>query len=470
MPEWTYALTRHHGDGTESVLEWNAPLHDVTITTALSSVPVLTATVPIGELAVADDGMALYLPWSTVIYACRGEEVVCGAIITDMDATSGIAAITAFGFAGYPNGLPHTGSYSVIERDALSIYRDMWAHVQGQAGGNLGLSITGLTKCGVLLGEPEVKAYKQAKIDGKWQDMRKPAVAKQVLPEVSGQLAADMTASSTSLRIKDVSKGNWTKRPTPFTVRIGSERVTLSSRSGSTFAISQRGVGSTKPVRHYKGTTVQGAGTETKTIPKVDAKPWKATWHSTPDISRELARLVETAGVEYVERHRLGPDGTRPFLHELYVARRIGVRRNELRFVVGENVAENPDLEWEGEDYANEVIVLGAGEGTKTLRATSATRPSRLRRAVTIIDKSLLRRADAERASRAELSWRSGSPNITELLVADHPNAPAAAYDVGDEIYVATNNETSRIGMWVRILSIQIEPGLPRQTLTVRRA
>ena len=67
-------------------------------------------------------------------------------------------------------------------------------------------------------------------------------------------------------------------------------------------------------------------------------------------------------------------------MHRIRVADRIGARRTDLRFAVGENVVEATPFLIDGDWVANEVIGVGAGEGKQALRESAAVRDGRLRR------------------------------------------------------------------------------------------
>lgn len=137
----------------------------------------------------------------------------------------------------------------------------------------------------------------------------------------------------------------------------------------------------------------------------------------------------------------------------------LGRRLDDLRFVIGENVAEIPAVDFEGDDYADEVMVLGAGEGRKMIRATAVKPSGRLRRVAVVADKSQRSAASATSAASAEVAYRVGLPDVSDIAVRDHPHAPIGSWTVGDEIFLEGEaGWAGDIGLWVRIIEYSISP------------
>ena len=206
--------------------------------------------------------------------------------------------------------------------------------------------------------------------------------------------------------------------------------------------------------------------TPSTTAQKVD--PYVLAWYQTHDLAKEFDDMAALAPFEWTVQHRWSGD---TIVHELqYGYPRLGRRRTDLRFVVGENVTAHPAINRQGNDYASNVIVLGAGEGRAMMRdeQTTATRP-RLGRDKVIIDKSITTPNAARTRATAELKARTGTPDVTELTVTDHPHAKLGSYQVGDDIYLETApGWTNTLGVWLRVLSITIQPETGNTTLAVR--
>jgi hypothetical protein len=129
-----------------------------------------------------------------------------------------------------------------------------------------------------------------------------------------------------------------------------------------------------------------------------------------------------------------------------------------------------PQLDYDGEAYASEVMVLGAGTGVSMVRGDAHRTTNRLRRVAVVEDKTITTAERAAAIAQAEVAQRSGEVDINELVVWDHPHAPIGSYTVGDEILVSTREGwTSRISLWCRVLSITISPESGTTSLRVVR-
>lgn len=200
-----------------------------------------------------------------------------------------------------------------------------------------------------------------------------------------------------------------------------------------------------------------------------EAGPYVLAWYKTDDLGKELDDLAVETPFDYLLETRWKT--ATELTHNLRLGHpRIGSRRNELRFMVGENIVDEPTQTFAGEEYASEVLVLGAGEGRDMIRGTARKSGGRLRRVRTITDKSITSRARADRVAADELKRGLGEADITQVTVAEHPNAPLTAFDVGDEINLQwPSGWTPRGDLWVRVLSIEYQPDLDQAVLSVAR-
>lgn len=362
---WRYLAYRLNGDGTETPLNPNVPLTDVTFTKDLSGPSGMDATLkPEYAGMTASDGSPLFVTWGTAIYAEKDGEIRRGYILYDVDDDGPELGLAFVGWAGYPKDQPFHSEYTGIAADPLDIVRLLWKHLQDKPGGNTGLVL-------------------------------------------------DDTKS---------------------TIRVGKALP---------------------------------AGTTTSQ----EEGPFVLGWWETKDIGGIIDQLAADTPFDYREEHEW--DGEK-VAHRLRIGfPTIGQRRTDLRFVVGENLQVNPAIQYRGEEYATAIILLGAGEGRLMCRGLSVDEgppAGRLRRVLTLEDKSLTDNVTADRAATRERNRRRGDPDFTSLIVNDHPNAPLGSYDVGDEIQVLTaGGWHDQLDLWVRILSIQTDPELMKETLTVTR-
>lgn len=183
------------------------------------------------------------------------------------------------------------------------------------------------------------------------------------------------------------------------------------------------------------------------------------SWDTTHDMGDLMDDLAAWTPFDYRERHVFNGDGVDHFLD--FGCPRVGSRREDLRFVVGENIMLMPDSVDDGEDYASEVLVLGAGEGSKMKRIVES-RPgeTRLRRPVVVSDRSLRSVATCTTRAKKELYLRRGLPEIAQVQLVEHANAWISSVEVGDQILVQTGPEgwQGDQAYWARVTSLTIRP------------
>lgn len=199
-----------------------------------------------------------------------------------------------------------------------------------------------------------------------------------------------------------------------------------------------------------------------------EAGPYKLNYWGTADVGKEFADLIERAGATYLERHYWDGETIRHRLQIDCPGR--AVRRDDLRFVVGENVIVPPKLSLPGTGYASEVLVLGAGEGRDARYASSGpVNTGGLYRAAVYSDKSITSNTKAQSIARAQAKKLSGDlEQITELLVLDHPNADLRSILPGDVIRVSGDTEWIELDTYARVTDISFNPATPHEgSLTI---
>lgn len=200
-----------------------------------------------------------------------------------------------------------------------------------------------------------------------------------------------------------------------------------------------------------------------------EAGPYKLNWYQSHDLGKEIDDLATETPYDWHEEHSWNGESVRHFVRLVYP--RMGRRRTDQWLAIGENVAVEPSVTQDGEDYASLIIALGAGEGAEMIRGESAGTPQGVRRAVVIEDKSLKSKASANGAAAREAAGRRDLLDVTEVQVWDHPNLPLHEAQLGDELRLYGNTGWIDINMWVRIVSITRRPDTDdTMTLTVERA
>lgn len=199
--------------------------------------------------------------------------------------------------------------------------------------------------------------------------------------------------------------------------------------------------------------------------------PFTMNWFETLDCGAVIDKLATETPFDWIERHYWDGDRIR---HRIQVGYpRIGRRRNDLRFGIGENVAVLPTATRSGADYASSVLMLGQGEGRARIAGDVAVYTGRPRRVKVIDDKTVTTRDQAVEAARREQAWRTGPVEVAELELINHPNAPIGQVRqaLGDEVWLEGWTGWVDLAMWVRIVAVSISPAKSdRIVITVQRA
>ena len=147
MAGWRYLAQRLDGTGdTGPLIDVDLPLNDVVFTDRLSGPMELTGTIDPAFTRLKDSsGQPLLTEWGTAIWAEEDGVIVGGGILETPSFLGPKLSITCTGYAGYPYDMPFLGSYAGVEVDPLDVFRTIWAHIQAQPGGNLGLNVSTVT-------------------------------------------------------------------------------------------------------------------------------------------------------------------------------------------------------------------------------------------------------------------------------------------------------------------------------------
>lgn len=192
-----------------------------------------------------------------------------------------------------------------------------------------------------------------------------------------------------------------------------------------------------------------------------EAGPYKINYWSTQDLGKAADDLATVGRFDY--RTEVSGDGEsiNKFVRLDYP--RIG-RRLEDRYVVGENVLEVPTIDYSGEAYASQVVVLGSGEGRKMMRGVATRQSDRMGRTVVVVDDSLGSDAKCKARAVRELRRRQGKASLTQFTALAH----TVTADVGDEIlFQNTGGWAGDEEIWVRVMGKVTAPESPHMLLEV---
>lgn len=201
---------------------------------------------------------------------------------------------------------------------------------------------------------------------------------------------------------------------------------------------------------------------------RVTEQPYTLHWFQTSNLGYEFDALARDTPFDYHVRHWWSGETIRHHMDIGYPT--LGRRLHDLRFVVGENIMEIPDVEYDGDEYASEVLFLGAGEGRKRVHATSNRSTGRLRRATVVTDRNVRDKRRAQTFADSEVRSRLGEAEVKEFFVLNHPHALFGTFGPGDEILVETTDGwTDELALWSRIVSMTTEPGSNTSRVVTKR-
>lgn len=388
-------------------------------------------------------------PWKSLLVAELDGSIRGTGIVSDLSDNNedGSLTVTCTGPTGFLDLMPADVIWALRDRDPAREIRNIYAWAQGRTGANIGMDFSGYVDSGVRIGNPDPPVKRPAKRIA-------PPKLKAIPPEpkkssyknyyLKGNKASQVAARKASRDAYNAAMKSW---------RTTRDAIKKSNKAEESRYKTERD-DYKKALEDYRRT--------------VDDAIVRLQWWDNSTVGQFVEDMTKHVDYKLVPRW----NGDKPD-HRITIAKHIGAKKTQLRFVVGENVVESPVVDWAGESYATEVVFLGAGEGEKMIRGRAvASRHGALARTVFISDQSVRSKAAANRRAERALAWRQKMPMISELTVIDDDNAEFGSFDVGDEIRLIDNTGrwAGPIDMWVRILSITETTDAPVATLTVTRS
>ncbi len=201
-------------------------------------------------------------------------------------------------------------------------------------------------------------------------------------------------------------------------------------------------------------------------------EPYEYVWWNSPDAGQELSNLA-SGRFDWVEEHTWAGTMAAPSVqHRVRLGfPRIGSRRSDLAFEQGVNIIVTPTAIRHGDDYANEIIGLGAGEGrARVLKRIAELEAGTLRRPYVYSDVAVTTASAFEPRLRTMLAGKKQTLTIEEITVVNHNHAPIGSWQVGDDILVqATIPWLGDVAIWHRIVAWSLA-GEDRAVLKLQRS
>lgn len=218
-----------------------------------------------------------------------------------------------------------------------------------------------------------------------------------------------------------------------------------------------------KPKRDDYGSNEQGKKkyqTDLAEWSNYAGEPYELAWWLSLDCGDEIDNVLAEAGAEYKEKHWWMDSNRTQVRHHIELGYPgLGARREDLRFMEGENIFVPPLPTRNGDGYANKIIALGNGEERHMLRRTAGlSEAGRLRRDKVVGAQDVMSYNRLKKMAEDELRNSRDMLFFDSFEVVDHPNAPIGAWNVGDEIRVQTHSGFETLDRWVVVTEMTLSP------------
>jgi hypothetical protein len=462
MTKWRYIAQRAT---TGQILELEVPfLTRSELTWSLSAAGSLKGTVsPQTGALTAMDGRPMFEEWNTLLYAEADGQIRWGGIVISSEATGSTWSIEAATFATYPAGMPYLGEYYGAEVDVADVIREIWSHLQSFDTGDLGVQVTGTT--GVTVGSHSEDAanaataaynaaYKTYTTErDKYTALRATATA--LSKTKSDKIATRTTASKNLTAAKAIKPKNQTAiNNAQAAYNTANAAVTTATNNYAAADAAADAQAKVRDAAKVKSDNASDAKKKALDVQKDDGGAYKLLWWEAPDCGAKIKDLASSTPFDYTEIHSWNSDKT-GIDHTIQVQYpRAGRRRDDLAFIMGDNVTLVPTAKSNGDDYANTIFGLGNGEGEAMIHTTSAVNDGRLRRVNVLSNKDTKQLSLLQAQARQALLQAVANLTIDQISVKDHPNAIIGSWALGDDILVQADLPwLGRLSIWHRIVS-----------------
>lgn len=476
--QWRYIAQRMAGDGAlGEFIDFDLPLQGPALEEVLSGHNGFTATItPEYGRLVAPDGRLLLEENGTAIWAESPDgEIRGGGLLTFSRFTGPTWTLECTDISGVTVDLPYTESRSFINVDPIDMHREIWRYIQSFPGHNFGMTIDGTTspiRIGTdLIQRVEFDLEPDASAGLDTDPVPVPAAPNRYANNAAwrAQGVKVMSGVGWNKDVVDEALGKWLNKDSAVAANRW-KPLTDKEQKIRDKTIEKIGYPPNPPNGTYKsatatvvddGFTLGGAGVvEPGTDPAqpvYDADPYRLAWYKDHNLASNIDDLAASTPYDWHVQHRWNGD---EITHHMRIGYpRLGRRRTEERFVIGENIHVDPEVTRDGSYWASEVLVLGAGEGAAMVRGHAFRRvDGKVRKVAVVSDPSIQTDADAARRAEQELASRIVSDDITDIQLLDHPHAPMGSVDLGDEILLEGETGWVDLEVWVRVIARRISP------------
>jgi hypothetical protein len=446
----------------------------------------------------AADGRDTFGKWDTVITAVTGDDVRFRGIVTDVTpGQNGELDITVDSMATLPHGIPYLGDpYYGAQVDPGDIMRLVWAHVKSYPNsGAQDVEVVGLTgqKVGTFSTQnaadataaydQAVKDYNAAVATRKDKQAAETAARAVYSQKVAAVSAANKALTAANKALTAANK----KRPVDKPAIAAAQADVTTAKNNVAAAVAARtaqdavvdaaaaqtdaaaAVVTQKNTAKGKAYDLKVAANKAK---KADGGAFTLLWWELPDCGETIDTLTSDWGFDWTEEHRWNADRS-GFVTTIRVRYpRAGTKRTDLVFSDSVNTNEPTTPKDNGDDYANSIVGIGAGEGATSIRRERATTDgNRIRRVRTVSEKAVKTNAAMDQRIAPILTASLSTVGFDSITVVDHPNCRIGSWALGDDIRIDVDVRGVPGGLWHRIVSYKLDdPDGTTATLTLKRS
>jgi hypothetical protein len=408
-------------------------------------------------------------------------EIRGGGLVTYCEFDGPNWSLECTDLTGTSIDLPYTDANYWIDIDPAELFRYIWWWIQSQPGGNVGIEVDNFATP-VRLGNVMVQ---RVDFDLEADPSLDPAVAVPVpIPTQPNPFTINSDWVDKGVRV--MKAVGWTGSVVRYAleswligIRIGERDMRIVNK-----VIEKIGPPPDPPYPIGRPNTYVGEPPPPPPPPGETGTPaeevvweyeaYKLAWYKDHNLAQTIDDLASMTPFDWYLTHEWVDleEGESRIRHRLRVGYpKIGRRLDDLRFVVGENVRVLPKIERDGTEYANEVLFLGAGEGSAQVvaRAFRGGRDT-VRKVAVVSDPSVTDQRTAMMGAERQIAKRVILDDIAEIVLEDHPNAPMGSVSLGDEFFLEGETGWIDLGCYVRVVERHLSPESGEaMTLTVIR-
>ena len=427
MADWRAHAFRLFPERTK--LDADLPLRDVSISPALSGPQAITASLDPDTAALeTTDGRPLLEDHNTFIVIEADDVIRGGGILVQSAFTGELWALEISGFTHHPHGQAMTSTLAYggdnaggrnasgpvphVGADPIAIVKDLWGQVAAKPNSDLGVTFGGAT-------ETQHKIANWRNVLNVWD----------YHPDASTIINIDYPQNATA-----DDDGNYPAKTVLANVATNGTNFSKARKSG------------TSSIKQPTGKNIF----------------WNhhIYFYETTDIGQKIDDYATTTPFDYIEHLEWADADKSDVVMRLdFGYPRLGSRRSNLRFVEGENIFDVIPAVTGGDEYANAVVALGAGDGKDQLRAEAFVDDERLRVEKVLTASHIADATQLKSYAAAQLNLLLGTLDVAQFTVKQHDNAKIGSFGVGDDLLLmlSTGWMAGR-SLWVRVTGVTIVP------------